>query len=268
MDRFLPAYGTTLGPLNVPMTDEQAFAVESILKAGGDTAAVRKAVPAALYELDSGDRADVAWITTEGIDHDREVVLTAGMDDSVFSKNPMVTLNHSYYHPPIGTSVWRRALREGPRRGVLARTKYPPRPAGWPADQRWPADEVLALVQAGLCLGKSIGFLPRDSGPPTEEELRQHPEWAGARRIVRHWLLVEYACTWMPCQPEALVANVSKGLRAALGITAPPAPAPAAPPDVAFTPEAEVRKALDRALAGIDAERLRQEDLDRRLGRV
>src|SRR6516162_10419964 len=71
-----------------------------------------------------------------------------------------------------------RRLKHGERVGIKAKTKYPERPGSWPKDEEgkdrpWPPDTTLALVQAGLLNGKSIGFLPlkvhaRRKGVPEE----------------------------------------------------------------------------------------------------
>src|SRR5262249_56652146 len=107
-------------------------------------------------------------------------------------------------------------------------------------------------VQAGLLNGKSIGFLSLEASAPMEEEVRKTPEWAGVRRVVRRWLLLEYACTWLPCNQEAIVEAVGKGVplpegfAKALGLRWPLPVAVVVP----FTPLEEVAKALDRRLAG------------------
>ena len=56
-------------------------------------------------EFSEGERADVAWIQTEAIDHDHEIVLASGFRDDVYKGNPIVTLNHSYELPPVGKSI-------------------------------------------------------------------------------------------------------------------------------------------------------------------
>ena len=179
---FRPEYGTTLGPVGVPMTDQQAWAVESLLKAApaearADTQPVHKAaLGPALMELSAGERADVSYITTEGVDRDREVVLTSDVNDDAFGMNPMVTLNHSYWSPPVGKSLWPKKVVDGDVRGVMAKTHYPARPSDWPQGESWTPDEVFALVRTGLCLGKSIGFIATKSHAPTEGDIRKHPE--------------------------------------------------------------------------------------------
>src|SRR3954463_13520288 len=105
MPTFLKAYGDTEGPLGFPMTDANAKALEALLKAHPDAEHVRATVLKATSEVAEGERADVAWIQTEASDLQQEIVLASGFRDELFASNPIVTLNHSYYRPPVGKSV-------------------------------------------------------------------------------------------------------------------------------------------------------------------
>src|SRR4051794_26446333 len=166
MPDFLKTYGDTEGPLGFPLPDRQAQALDALLKtlprtpdheyrhrefppvlpgqdAGGPAAR-------AVTELNPGERSDVSWISTESPDRVREVVVARGMDDSHFRGNPLVTLQHAYHLPPVGRSLWRKRVKDGPVAGIKAKTLYPARPESWPAASPWPPDQVLTLVQAGL----------------------------------------------------------------------------------------------------------------------
>lgn len=107
MQSFLPTYGTTLGPVGIPMRDDHAFALDAIFKQlpAEDQRLRKAAIPAALLSLEPGERSDISWITTESIDRDKEIVLAAGMRDAHFLHNPLVTLNHCYDLPPVGRCV-------------------------------------------------------------------------------------------------------------------------------------------------------------------
>src|SRR5438270_1783109 len=141
---------TTEGPHGFPVTERKAFALETLLKAlpAADVAfRYRKATVAkGPSELLPGDRSDVSWISTEDPDRASEVVLARGMNDSQFKLNPIVTLQHAYWLPPVGRSLWRKVVRDGSRQGVKAKTHYPNRPDSWQG--AWPADVALSLVQA------------------------------------------------------------------------------------------------------------------------
>jgi hypothetical protein len=127
------------------------------------------------------------------------------MDDSHFALNPLVTLNHNYAEPPVGRSLWRKRVQEGALVGIKAKTHYPTRPADWSAGA-WPPDVAFDLLQSGLLLGKSIGFLPLKVREPNAHE-------KGARLVVEEWLLLEYACCYLPMQPNSVVEQILKATR-------------------------------------------------------
>ncbi len=223
----------------------------------------------------------MSWITTEEIDRDREIVVSKGMNDAAFKLNPIVTYNHAYYLPPIGTSLWRKRATDGSLVGIKAKTVYPKKPDGWTDD--WQPDTVLALIQSGLMLGKSIGFIRLKSHAPSSHEIAASPELAGVNRIIDEWLLIEYCCTYLPTNPNALVEAVSKSrikpeALQRLGLEVPPAPAPdpqrqgdtSAP--ISFTSLGEIEKSIRRRIDSINfagiAEKAMQDALDRARGRV
>jgi len=265
-------YGDCEGPLGFPMPTDAATQLDDLLKANPDWEYQRLTIEKAAPELSTGERADISWISTESVDADKEIVLASGFDDSVFKHNPMVTLNHSYWSPPVGRSVWRQKVKEDGKRGVKAKTTYPSREAGWPEDQPWPSDPAWALVKAGLMRGKSIGFVSLISRPPTDDEIRKHPEMMNVRRIIEKWLLVEYCCCWRPANPQAVVEQVAKydlrpldlkafGIEPKQGQPPPPPPPPGSPAPAyfPFTPFCEVEKAIQRGVESLDLNKLADE---------
>jgi hypothetical protein len=273
MPDFLPCYGDTEGPLGFPMREADARALEELLRQHPGHEYARATVAKATTELSPGERADVSWIQTECLDGHKDIVLTSGFDDTFYRANPIVTLNHDYTRQPVGRSLWRRKVRDGQTRGIKAKTVYPPRPDDW-KEPAWAPDTAWGLVKAGLLLGKSIGFITLKARPPSEEEVQKYPEWANAWRVVEKWALVEYCCTWLPVNPECVVAAVAKSLIRpdevkALGIDLPAPPPPAVIP---FTTENDLRTAVLRRVAGIDPDQLAQcalqETIERLKGRV
>ncbi len=280
-------YGSAEGPLGFPMQDRQAFALESILKAlpKEDAYRYRKAVQArGPSETLPGERSDVSWISTEDPDRTGEVVLARGMNDSQFKLNPIVTMQHAYSLPPVGRSLWRKVVKDGALLGIKAKTQYPARPAAW--EGPWPADAAFALVQADLLRGKSIGFLPTRVHVPGDKEISQN-NWHNVGLVIDEWLLLEYACTFLPAQQNAVVEAVSKSaldlpdeFLPLLGLDrrlfqAPPKEGepPAKPlPEIPFTPLAEIERALARRLGPWcsleQIQRRVQDQLDRARGRV
>ncbi len=270
-------YGATVGPLNFPQSDRAARALDTLLRALPHTKdyEYRKAVSGrAPTELNPGERSDVSWISTESVDRMNEVVVARGMNDSQFQGNPLVTLGHAYWMPPVGKSLWRRRVKDGSQVGIKAKTQYPPRPEAWPTDEAWVPDKVLALVQAGLLQGKSIGFLPTKVHIPDEKEARRNGWDEQVALVIDEWLLLEYACVFLPANQDALVEAVSKGAMpptflAACGFANSSQPNPLSLP---FTPWEEVEKAIEREIAAVDFAALTrsiiQESYDRARGRV
>ncbi|MBX9677505.1 MAG: hypothetical protein K2X38_01995 [Gemmataceae bacterium] len=208
---LLKPYFDTEGPFGLPMKDAQARALEEMLKnvPREDAFALRRTVVArGISELQAEGRSDVSWITEQSPDRVGDVVLASGMDDSHFQLNPIVTLNHDYQQPPVGRSLWRKRVKEGSLVGVKAKTHYPARPDGWLGD--WGPDQAFALVRSGLLLGKSIGFIPLALHPPTAEEIAKNASWKGVRYVVERWLLIEYACCYLPMQPNSVVEEIHK----------------------------------------------------------
>ena len=76
-------------------------------------------------ELNPGERSDVSWISTESVDRMGEVVLAKGMNDGQFQQNPLVTLGHAYWMPPVGKSLWRKRVKDGDLVGIKAKTSIP-----------------------------------------------------------------------------------------------------------------------------------------------
>lgn len=255
---FDKAYKTE-GPLGLPMSDEQAQALDLILKTIPSDLRVlgRCAITKATSSLLEGERADVSYIATEAVDRQGEILLMSGMDDSHFAMNPIVTLNHDYYRPPVGVSKWRQKFRDGQIRGVKAKTHYPPKPSGYDTEC-WPADDVWALVRSGLMAGKSVGFVPLEARSPTKAE-----EELGAGRVTSRWLLVEYACCYLPVNQECVVEEVAKAMKS-LGL--------GEPRQIPFTPFEEVVKAVEARINGLVTQEMIQatakDALDRARGRV
>jgi hypothetical protein len=278
MTAFLKDYGRTMGPLGFPQLDRQARALEVLLKTLPSTKEYsyrHRVMARAPSELNPGERSDVSWISTESLDREGEVVIARGMNDSQFQANPLVTLGHAYWMPPVGKSLWRKRAKDGDLVGIKAKTKYPEKPAEW--TDAWPPDKVFSLVQAGLLQGKSIGFLPTKVHLADRKEAAQR-DWPEGTLVFDEWLLLEYAVVFLPANQDALVESVSKGLAIpadllrALGLPSLDSgdksdPAKAQVPGdrkaVPFTALSEVEHAVQAALQGIDFATLTRQQVER-----
>ncbi|HUD82603.1 MAG TPA: hypothetical protein VMQ67_03840 [Candidatus Saccharimonadales bacterium] len=275
---FDPKYFDCEGPLGLPMKDAQAKLLDSLLQnlPAEDRELTRLVTIKAPAEVLDGERADVSWITTEEIDREGEIVIARGMNDSHFKLNPIVTAGHSYCTPPVGRSLWRKRAKDGEMVGIKAKTQYPKRPDNWL--DCWPPDTTLMLIQAGMMQGKSIGFLRLKSHQPNSHEIAGIPALAQVDRIIDEWLLIEYACTFLPVNQASIVEAVSKGTfrpddLKALGLTVTaPAHNPTQPTPIPFTPLEEIHKSISNALAGFDFEALARravsDGIDRAKGRI
>lgn len=257
MPAFLKSYYDTEGPFGLPMRDRQAQELERIVRFLPKQTHYQpqKRLVSATPVLHPDERCDISWISEESPDRQRDIVLAAGMDDSHFRLNPLVTMNHAYWLPPVGTSLWRQMVSEDHLTGIKAKTHYQPRPENWPGGQDWPPDIALTLVQAGLLRGKSVGFLPLQMRRPTSADIADNPAMANVRYIIEKWLLLEYACVYLPAQQNAVVEAVSKHwqlsptLRQALGWAN---STPQTPEQISFTPLAELEKAFERRVQAVN----------------
>jgi hypothetical protein len=286
MSAFLKEYGQTVGPLGFPMADKSARALDVLLRTlprSREYEYRKSIVSRAPTELNPGERSDVSWISTQSVDRMGEVVIARGMNDGQFAANPLVTLAHAYHLPPIGKSLWRKRASDGDLVGIKAKTRYPTRPEGWPPDEAWTPDKVFTLVQSGLLQGKSIGFLPTKVHFADSKEAKKE-SWPEGTLVFDEWLLLEYACVFLPANQDALVESVSKGgvmlpaeILAVLGLPAAANAQPAvqqveAGRTVGFTALAEVERAVEARLRSIDLVKLVEEQVrvtfDKARGRV
>lgn len=157
-----------------------------------------------------GERSMVSWITCDNVDHERDVVVSSGVDYKThFQQNPVVLAVHDHGRWPLGKCEWIKAKRNGGFNGLYAKTIF---------DGDEEAEKVWMKVKNLSLRGISIGFRPPDDmkpgewGPPTREELARRPDWKGADRIIRRCVLLEYSVCSLPMNPRALVDAVNKGV--------------------------------------------------------
>ena len=160
--------------------------------------------------LDPGERTDVSVINTDAVDREGECVLPVGGDWSGY--NRVVTFAHRYDQLPVGSNWWIRARGAA----LVAKTHYPQKPADW-GDAPWLPSAILHLMQQPVptCTGKSIGFLPLNVRQATREEVGRRPELRGVP-IIDRWVGVEYAVVPVPCNPEAEMQAVAKGMESGM----------------------------------------------------
>lgn len=276
-DKALYPKCDTEGPFGVPMPDSVAKYVQTLLDANpGRDKEMVKLAGAAEVEVDS-DRTEISKITTENVDRDKEVIIAKGIDLKSFNDNPVVLLNHDWYSPPIGKSLWAKKTNDAGIPGIKAKTLYATRPAE--ASGEWVPDSVLALIKQGMMPGKSIGFIPLERRTPEKADLSANPHWKDARSIITKAALLEYSVVTIPSNAEALCETVWKnfpGLAAMLPDLPKPAETKIINPDELSTEQLlaelarlkseweEMRPIIDR-VTQLESERERLDRAVRRL---
>lgn len=165
------------------------------------------------WEFDEGERAEVGYISTAGIDRDAEILLPSGCDLSQFRKAPQVLWGHDYNAPPIGKAIWVKPDSKKSPAGILAKTVYATTAR---------AEEIWQLVKGGFLKTFSVGFVPIKSviqgaadwdktcDKLTEQGYDFNRE--KVKRIYLKWILLEYSKVSVPANIEALTVAVAKGL--------------------------------------------------------
>jgi hypothetical protein len=231
----------------------------------------RRGFVARLDDVSSKERTVTAVITTDAVDSYKEVVVPKGIDLKRYRKNPVVLWNHNLDPAvpkvPIGKNLW---IKPGSsNRSLVARTQFADDEAG---------HRFFALYESEVLRAWSIGANEDLSkcGAPVEKELRDRPEWAKCRRVIRACELVEYSAVPIGANPEALTTAVERGLwlpETVRELAPPPAddddqaddspPAPELPPfvgrsfaEVHAATVATIRQAAGR-IAADEADRLR-----------
>ena len=112
----------------------------------------------------------------------------------------------------MGSNWWIRSKGAS----LVAKTHYPQKPADW-GEAPWLPSAILHLMQQPVptCTGKSIGFLPLNVRSATSDEIAKRPELRGVP-IIDWWVGVEYAVVPVPCNPEAQMQAVAKGMELGL----------------------------------------------------
>jgi len=180
------------------------------------TSSITKYYDAAIQEGPVGPAEAIAIISTARVDRDGEVVVPSGGNFTNYRRNPIVMYGHAKGLPeegdaglPVGKNLWIKPTPDGS--ALIARHKFDLEDAF--------AEKVCRKVKNEMLNSYSITFLPISMGPPTQEEIRKHPDWKHAKNIIREWELIEYSVVAMPANVDAvtlvkrgkLMSETSKG---------------------------------------------------------
>lgn len=141
-----------------------------------------------------GDGRTLEFVaTTDDIDSDMEVVVPSGADPSKFQRNGNVFVNHQYRVEDIVGKL--RSLTPFSRMGANTGWKM----AVYMVRGNEIADGILAIAEAGG-IGASIGFMARDRGRPTADEVKKYTQGSMVpESIVRKWEWFETSIVGIPC---------------------------------------------------------------------
>jgi len=158
-------------------------------------------------QADMPARSIVAYISTDRVDSDGEIVGPEGIDVSRFKKNASVFWNHDYARP-CGTCD----KMKNDKHGLIARTVFPKRPTDC-QDVEWLPDLAWGLMSCDPPIVKtfSIGFEYVQTRPANEKDYERY----GTRQIgqvVSKCKLLEYSVAPLAANEDALVLAVRKGL--------------------------------------------------------
>lgn len=136
-------------------------------------------------------------VCTDAMDMEGEIVMPSGLDTSYFpDRVKAVYLNHNYDALPVAKC---RKMVLNDRGQMFCQTVIARGGLG---------DDLLSLMEDGVVNGLSIGFITQSASPPKPDEDR----YRGAKSVVRSAKLLEYSIVSMPCNPDALIERVSKGM--------------------------------------------------------
>lgn len=156
-------------------------------------------------QIDREHKELVAVVTTQKVDRDREVVLTAGLnldaiDPSKKDANPVVLFMHDS-HICVAKFLWVKRQKTQ----VMGLIKFAPTPF---------AQEVFVLYAEGYLRMWSIGMDPWTikRRRPQPADIRKNPAWADAEYIVESADVCEVSAVSIGANPQALNKAAKAGL--------------------------------------------------------
>lgn len=144
----------------------------------------------------------VFTITTDDVDRTGDVIIATGGDYADYLKNPVVLAVHDMYSWPVGTAETIEVQPD--KRSVKSKVVFP--------DGDPEIDRLYNLIKQNVVRGCSVQIRVHSQGPPTKEELKARPDWAGASNIIRQWSLIEWSICPIGMNQNALLEAVKKGL--------------------------------------------------------
>jgi len=141
-------------------------------------------------QVNQDRRECLAIVSTSDIDRDGEIVVATGLVTSgVNYAGRPVLLAHDTSKLPIGSILWIKAEKDK----ILCKFRL--------SDKTQQAKDAYDLVQDGSLRFLSIGFSVLQESPPTPQEIKDNPNWAGAMNVVRKLEIYELSLCAVPANP-------------------------------------------------------------------
>lgn len=153
-----------------------------------------------------GARQVESKISTQTPDRVGDVVIAQGGDFSEFEKNSVVLYGHDY-SDVVGKCINISKAANA----VIAVSEFPERPDDLNEKETWRPDVVWSMLKTGLVKAFSIGFNPTQQ-PRTASKADKEKYGEAASVIISRWKLLEYSVVPVPCNQEALVTAIAKGV--------------------------------------------------------
>lgn len=170
--------------------------------------AISKHYAAKDLTVDLDKRTVKHFITTTSIDDDGEVVLPRGAILTRFLKNRTVFDVHEYGTRNV---VGKNLELDVTDKGIIALTRFTPRPPSLPKSQEWFPDTALWLHHTGDINGWSIGFEPVESRQPTAKDKAEFGEAEHFQLVHSRWRMLEYSQAPLPANEDAINLCRRKG---------------------------------------------------------
>ena len=169
---------------------------------------ILRSFAAVVDDVNKTERSVVAKINCNSIDRYNTVIDARGADLKNYVKCPVVLFEHGKDRTrgmvPVGKNLWVRADR-GTSPKIIAKTQF--------AKDDF-SQNLYDLYEDGTMTGWSISLIPRDFGPPKQEEVRSNPAWKDVDTIFRVWDMIEYSAVACPGNPDCLTEQELRSLAA------------------------------------------------------
>lgn len=138
-----------------------------------------------------------AWISTEAIDRDGDIIVAAGVDIENYMKNPVVLFGHNYRDPNavVGKTL---GLNIEKGKGIRARWQFAP------PEANWNAQTVHRLWAGGFLNATSVGFVSKEHSYIDEEGNVVEGREDARGILFEKWELLEFSIVPVPANQDAL----------------------------------------------------------------